>query len=237
MCTVTLIPVPAAEKGFILTSNRDEAPGRKTLPPQVHTEGGIKMAFPKDAVAGGTWIGVSEHQRLICLLNGGFEDHIRETPYRKSRGVVVKELLAVSEIDKALEEYHLEGIEPFTLIMVNWQKDLQFLELVWDGKDRHINYMSLREHLWSSTPLYNPEMREKRKTWFNKLRNASDLSSAELWKFHHKAGEGDPEVDLIMDRGFIKTQSITQIENTFGRTRLLYEDLSAKTISKLELDF
>lgn len=237
MCTVTLIPVPAAEKSFILTSNRDEAPGRKTIPPGVHTEDGIKMAYPRDAVAGGTWIGVSEHQRLICLLNGGFVDHIRDTPYRKSRGVVVKELLAVPEIDKALEEYQLEAIEPFTLIMVNWQRELQFLELVWDGKKRHISNLPLKEHIWSSTPLYNSEMRERRVTWFNKFSETSSLSSAKLWDFHHEAGDGDPEIDLIMDRGFIKTQSITQIEKNDQGTRLIYDDLSEKTITTLDLDF
>lgn len=56
MCTVTYIP--QENNNFILTSNRDEAYGRKTLAPSFYTIDGVKMLFPKDAVAGGSWIGV-----------------------------------------------------------------------------------------------------------------------------------------------------------------------------------
>lgn len=234
MCTVTLIPI---KSGFVLTSNRDEAANRETISPLVYDVDGVTMAFPKDKVAGGTWIGVSEHKRLICLLNGAFEDHIREVPYRKSRGVVVKEMLALSENSEVLDDYQLDGIEPFTLIMVDWKMGLNFWELVWDGDQKHISSLPLREYVWSSSPLYNAEMKAKRMNWFNKLKNTSALSPAELWEFHHTGGEGDPKIDLIMDRTFVKTQSITQIERKSKKTLLTYEDLSEKKIKKLELDF
>jgi hypothetical protein len=234
LCTVTLIPL---NSGFVLTSNRDEAANREAIPPQVYKFYGVKMVFPKDKQAGGTWIGVSEHQRLICLLNGAFEVHIREVPYRKSRGVVVKELLAASNISEILKNYRLENIEPFTLIMVDWKDKLQFWEMVWDGKQKHITSLPLQEHFWSSTPLYNAEMREKRRNWFDKLKDSSALTPAEIWEFHHTGGEGNPEIDLIMDRSFVKTQSITQIERTSETTFLTYEDLSEKNVKRLQLDF
>ena len=44
-------------------------------------------------MAGGTWIGLSDKKRLVCLLNGGYEIHEREASYRVSRGVIVKEVL------------------------------------------------------------------------------------------------------------------------------------------------
>ncbi|MCM4160064.1 NRDE family protein [Antarcticibacterium flavum] len=234
MCTVTLIPL---KSGFVLTSNRDEAANRETIPPQVYRVEEVEMAFPKDKVAGGTWIGVSEHKRLICLLNGAFEDHIRELPYRKSRGVVVREMLATPNASMMLKDYLLENIEPFTLIMVDWKEELGFWELVWDGEKRHISKLPLKEHVWSSTPLYNAEMRDKRRSWFDKLKNSSALSPAEVWEFHHSGGEGDPETDLVMDRGFVKTQSITQIEKSGAGTILIYEDLSEKSIKRLKLEF
>lgn len=234
MCTVTLIPL---KSGFVLTSNRDEAANREAIPPQVYNFDGVKMVFPKDKQAGGTWIGVSEHQRLICLLNGAFEDHIREVPYRKSRGVVVKEMLAASTVSEILNDYRLGNIEPFTLIMVDWKEELQFWEVVWDGEQRHVSSLPLHEHVWSSTPLYNAEMRAKRRNWFDKLKNSSALTPAEVWEFHHTGGEGDPEIDLIMDRSFVKTQSITQIERTSETTFITYEDLSEKNIKILQLDF
>ena len=51
MCTVSLIPI--SENDFILTSNRDEAVGRKTLFPEFYQEQGVRVLYPKDAVAGG----------------------------------------------------------------------------------------------------------------------------------------------------------------------------------------
>jgi len=52
MCTVTFIP--QGNNNFILTSNRDEAIGRKTLPPDFYDIEDTKMLFPRDAVAGGS---------------------------------------------------------------------------------------------------------------------------------------------------------------------------------------
>ena len=56
MCTITFIP--KSNNDFILTSNRDEAPGRETFPPEIYEEEGVKLLYPKDALAGGTWIGL-----------------------------------------------------------------------------------------------------------------------------------------------------------------------------------
>ncbi|UJH91072.1 NRDE family protein [Antarcticibacterium sp. 1MA-6-2] len=67
MCTVTLLPNNETTKGFILTSNRDEAAERKAVPPEIYEVNGVNILFPKDKVAGGTWIGVGENCRLICL--------------------------------------------------------------------------------------------------------------------------------------------------------------------------
>jgi uncharacterized protein with NRDE domain len=85
MCTVTLIP--KGTNNFVLTSNRDEAPNRHTLSPDFYNIENTKLLFPKDEVAGGSWIGVSEKQRVLCILNGGFEKHERKATYRLSRGV------------------------------------------------------------------------------------------------------------------------------------------------------
>src|SRR5690554_7226187 len=83
MCTVTFIPKTKGD--FILTSNRDEAPGRKTFAPEIYQEEGVQLMYPKDAVAGGTWIGLSGKKRAVSLMNGGFVSHIRKPYYRKSR--------------------------------------------------------------------------------------------------------------------------------------------------------
>lgn len=228
MCTVTLTPYPGSSSGFILTSNRDEAGFRKTKPPEHYLENGVELLYPKDNVAGGTWIGLSSHKRLICLLNGGFEDHERVLPYRLSRGVVVKDLLIASKLITALENYDFENIEPFTVVAVDWQFGLDFIEFVWDGKEKHLKHLDIQSHLWSSSPLYSSEMKTMREEWFADFQKRSQITEDGLWEFHHSAGTGDKNVDVIMDRGFIKTQSITQVIYDGKEGKMIYEDLNSR---------
>ncbi len=231
MCTVTLLAT--SEKDFILTSNRDEAEVRKTIPPKIYKEGEVKLLFPKDAVAGGTWIGVSERNRLICLLNGGFETHVRKEQYRLSRGVVVKNLLLAEKVVEEIENYDFLDIEPFTTIIVDWNKGQKFFEFVWDGNRKHLKELQLKTHLWSSSPLYTSEMKNLRQAWFSEFQKKSKKPAEdELWDFHHTGGKGDKNVDLIMDRGFIKTKSITQVVKTGSLIEMTYEDLQTRTIYK-----
>jgi hypothetical protein len=233
MCTVTLTNI-ASVNGFILTSSRDEAPNRKTIAPEMYIEEDVKMLFPKDAVAGGTWLGVSEKKRLICLLNGEFEKHDRNPPYRLSRGVVVKQLLAVDDFEAAIGKYDLHDIEPFTTIVVEWNEELKFMEFVWDGHKKYYKNLSLGSHIWSSSPLYSEEMKILRREWFLKFNNSNPMTSENLLEFHHSAGVGDPEIDVRMDRGFVKTQSISQVELSDEKILFSYKDLSTGEFSKVE---
>ena len=231
MCTVTLIAASGTD--FILTSNRDEAEGRKTIPPKKYQENNVTLLYPKDAVAGGTWIGLSERKRLICLLNGGFDAHERKENYRKSRGIVVTDLLKTNNFNEEICNYNLIGIEPFTLIVVEWQQGLRFMEFVWDGNEEHRKELPLKNHLWSSSPLYSSEMKKLREAWFSEFQKKTKKpSKEEVWNFHHSGGHGDKNVDLIMDREFVKTKSITQVVKAGDGVEMIYEDLLLKEIQK-----
>ena len=235
MCTVTLATKPHFDSGFILTSNRDEAANRIALPPKFYTENGIKMLYPKDKLAGGTWIGISDKKRIICLLNGEFKPHERSDSYRMSRGVVVKDLLSAKIIDIEVEKYNLNNIEPFTVVAVDWNSELRFIELVWDGTKKHYKDLELKPHIWSSSPLYSSEMKQMRTGWFTDFLQKQDLSAEAMWKFHTSAGIGNPEIDVIMDREFVKTQNISQFEYDKNKTLMRYMDL--KNREKLEIEF
>lgn len=228
MCTITLFPLFGKTNGFVLTSNRDEVTTRHTLPPEFSELSGRRMLFPKDSVAGGTWIGVSDQNRLVCLMNGGFEKHQRADSYRQSRGIVVKDLLAAETSDEFLQSYNFFGIEPFTIVMVDWKEQLHFAQVVWDGQQLHRKQLPLKEHIWSSSPLYSPAMREMRRTWLQNWIKKKGLSAESMLKFHHQAGIGDKELDLIIDRGFLKTQSISQVIFDGKEIDFLYEDLNSK---------
>ncbi|SDS07884.1 NRDE family protein [Gramella sp. MAR_2010_147] len=237
MCTITLVPHPGSMDGFILTSNRDEAVSRNTLAPEEEIYRGKKLFFPKDEKAGGTWIGVSENLRCVCLINGAEKPHVRKPEYRKSRGVVVKDFLAKNNLKSLFKEYDLKNIEPFTMIVVDWHNGLAFYEFIWNGTARKLTRLSMKEHIWSSSPLYSEHMKSKRIKWFKNLKETKGLSSESLLDFHHNAGEGDKEFNLIIDRGFLKTQSITQVQNTSSELRFLYESLVKKEKTKNYLQF
>lgn len=224
MCTVSFIPI--ANNDFILTSNRDESPHRETLPPKIYEMDQIKMLFPKDTVAGGTWIGASQYHRLICLLNGGFRSHKRKENYRMSRGKIVTDLLSTKNIKERIETYDLSEIEPFTLIIINWERNLELIEMVWTGNERHISEKPIQPTIWSSSLLYSETVKKKRKQWFLDFLDTTDpLSEEKIINFHKYAGEGNIETNLIMDRIFVKTKSITGFTKNNDQCKMRYEDL------------
>lgn len=234
MCTVTYIP--KKDNTFILTSNRDEAFGRKTLAPSFYDIDSVKMLFPKDAVAGGSWIGISEKNTMICLLNGGFENHLRAEDYKMSRGVVVKELLKADNLTEAINDFDYMGIEPFTIVAIDWNIDLKSTELVWDGKEAHIHVLGDEPRIWSSSTLYTQGMKEKRRTWFAGFSENTDWSAKSLFDFHTTAGEGDEHVDLRMNRGKLGTVSVTQVEKTEEMCTMTYHDFQKKEVHRTEFE-
>ncbi|HET8886925.1 MAG TPA: NRDE family protein [Salinimicrobium sp.] len=230
MCTVTLVPIKSEKNAFILTSSRDEAVARETSAPDFHVFNSKKMLYPKDALAGGTWIGVNENHRVVNLLNGGFKPHKREKSYKMSRGILVKEFLAADDIKEFIDGYDFFGIEPFTVIIVDVEEKLCFYELVWDGKKKYFQQLDLKSHIWSSSPLYSNNIKKQREELFFEFQKNKEINSENLWQLHHKTASGNPEVDFIIDRGFLKTKSITQIVKTSKHVKMLYQDLKKNEI-------
>ncbi len=234
MCTVTI--APAGEHNFILTSNRDEAPNRVSITPDFYTINTARGLFPKDEQSDGTWIGVSDKNRVVCLLNGGFTIHKRKLNYRLSRGVVVKHFMGCDDVVETVNAYNFEAIEPFTLVVADWNAGLRFFELVWDGKDKHFIELPLEPKIWSSSTLYNPQMQKERLQWFLDFESEKVLTSKALLEFHKTAGESNKDYGVIMDRGVVKTTSITQIRKHDDLVELQYENLinGTKAIKFLE---
>lgn len=235
MCTVTLIP--KGTNDFVLTSNRDEAPNRTTLLPKFYEVSKTKLLFPKDEVAGGSWIGVSEKQRVLCVLNGGFKAHERKGFYRISRGIVLKDLLIAENLNKAIEDYNLDGVEPFTLVIVEWNSEMKFKELVWDGENKHFSSLPLEPRIWSSSSLYNSKMKKERLQWFDDFKKENELTSKKIMTFHKTAGKGNEDYGVIMDRFFVKTTSITQIVKTNGNVQMSFENLQTNSKSEQSFNF
>jgi len=188
MCTVTYFPRPS---GFILTHNRDEAPSRTTQTiVREKMPGGDILLFPRDGLAGGTWIATSGFGRAACLLNGAFVLHKRELPYRRSRGLILLDFFDWENPDDFFQNYDFDQIEPFTFLFFDRPKaselsegSLQITELRWDGQQRHLKNLSPTEpHFWCSATLYPPEIQVRREQVFtNWLANFT----------HNNQGQGE----------------------------------------------
>lgn len=234
MCTVTYLPI--GNQDFILTSSRDIPFARESAThPKKYKEDGVEIYYPKDGKASGTWIGVSSKNRLICLLNGGYAYHTSLTTYKKSRGLIVKSLLKEDIIRQGLEKIDLEGVEQFTLTIVDWNNELELLEFVWDGSQKHLKPLPQEPHIWSSSTLYDENVKQLRKDWFTNWQKTHDFTRENILKFHKTAGVGDKHIDVLMNRGVGGTVSITSVKKQNNSIGMVYEDILTKEKTELSL--
>jgi uncharacterized protein with NRDE domain len=222
MCTVTFLPLQ--NDNFILTSNRDEQRIRETLPPKKYEENGVELFFPKDRIAGGTWIGTSSKKRLVCVLNGAFKKHIRKVNYKKSRGVIAKDLLKAADVQLFIKNLDLERIEPFTMIIVDWNNTLNLFELIWDENNVYFTKLKNKPCIWSSSTLYDDNNKLLRKKWFQNWMANNEFTSENIVAFHHSE-IGDKEQAILMKRSYVETVSITSVKKENDSIEMLYEDV------------
>lgn len=223
MCTVTYIPLKDAA---YFTSNRDEK-NRRTpaLPPAVYDLGSGKAIYPKDGSAGGTWIAGHENGNLVIFLNGGFSAHTPDPPYRKSRGLILLDLIDHQTPFNCFMAINLNRIEPFTAVM---RDNSRLFECRWDGSQKHYQELDETEpKIWSSATLYDEEVRTKREKWFRDWIVADEEpTQSEILHFHQFTGDGDSHNDLRMNRdGAVYTVSITSVEMTQRKITMDYLDL------------
>jgi uncharacterized protein with NRDE domain len=222
MCTVTWLPL--ANSGFILTSNRDEAVARQASNPVFEMIGDAKVLFPKDPKAGGTWIATNP-QRTVCLLNGAFEKHAHQPPYRRSRGLMLLDSFEFASIHTFSEVYDFEEIEPFTLVVA---EGIQLFEMRWNGTELFLNELNPEiPHIWASSTLYSSAVIHQRKIWFEKWLSENKTPTVEsIIQFHQFSGDGNVENDLVMRRGdLLKTLSITAIKKNNNELGMHYLNL------------
>jgi hypothetical protein len=223
MCTVSFIPL--GEK-ICITSNRDEKQGRsRGLYPSIHKFTSGNIMFPQDAGPGGTWFAVHENGNALVFLNGGHKSHIPKPPYRKSRGLVLLDLIDQVDPIGHFQDLDLNSIEPFTAIFYS---DGSLMEGIWDGQDRTLRAKNPeRPHIWASVTLYDQKAERDRRTWFEKwLGVHPHPTQADILDFHRFSGDGDHHYNLLMNRNdLVFTVSITSVEISPGYANLQYVDV------------
>ena len=234
MCTVTYIP--AGDK-FFIASNRDEKIARKpAVEPRIYLENGKKLIYPRDSVAGGSWIALHENGNTAVLLNGAFEKHVSAPPYRMSRGKIFLDIISNKRPLYRFYQNHLPGIEPFTIVLLD-QENLY--ECRWDGKAKHsLQLKRHRPYIWSSVTLYTNEVIKQREQWFAAfLNNTLYPSQNKILGFHQFAGGGDIASNLLMKRDNVyATVSITSIMLTSGYRSMKYIDTSNNEIHEIQME-
>lgn len=223
MCTVSFV---RSENKTIITSNRDEHVKRSSSAPQFYTINDKKVLFPKDVKSDGTWYAADQNQNVIVLLNGAAEKHKHLPPYRKSRGLIVLDLISAESPLKAWSSINLNDIEPFTLVLFQQSK---LYETRWNGIAKEsIQMDENKNHIWSSTTLYPEAIREKRKEWFTEyLASKPQISETEMFHFHRYTEDDNHSNGLVINRNnFLKTLSITQTVIEEHQWTMNYNDLS-----------
>lgn len=234
MCTVTFIP---HKDSFCITSNRDEKSSRKrAIAPVVQKTKEHSLIFPRDADAGGTWIMMKENGDAAVLLNGAFLPHIPTPPYRKSRGLILLDVMEYERPSFHLVRMDLAGIEPFTTILL---ENNSLYEFRWDGEERYCKQLPVhRPYIWSSATLYDGLVVKKREQWFAAfLNNHPNATQQDIIHFHRFTGDGDAGNDLLMSRGGLySTVSITSVLLTADRGSMKYIDIKNDRVTEKKIE-
>lgn len=235
MCTVTYIP---SGNDIFLTANRDEQRDRPSAHlPEIYRMNGMGILFPKDALAGGTWFAINEKGNSMVFLNGALKNHTRLPPYRKSRGLILLDLVATDSPVTAFGRADLSRIEPFTTIIT---ENGSLWVCAWNGSFKTADQQKAGlPHIWSSVTLYNRAAIDKRKQWFADWLSANpEPSSEDILRFHRNAGDGNPQNDLLMNRdNKLFTHSISSARISGNLATLHYEDIRNRRGADCSISF
>ena len=133
MCTLTLAWQVFDDAPVAVAANRDESLEREALPPDIYREE-PRVVAPRDAEAGGTWIGYNEHGVFAGITNKWAADDLAGD---RSRGLLVADVLeaetateAASVLESATTDDEYDG---FYLVIADesdaycyrWDGDLE----------------------------------------------------------------------------------------------------------------
>lgn len=224
MCTFSLLPT---HDGLLVTSNRDEQLSRPdSKPPQQVQLGDKQVLYSADGLAKGTWFAVDTLGRFSVLLNGAFERHIPKEQYRKSRGLVMLDLLAEKHFVKGFEDMALDQIEPFQIIHGNLNEAFQ---LVWDGEQKHLNSISTKEpSLFCSATLYSHSQQSAIKNQYHSQLSSLPQTDVDMMELHYTP---QTQGGLRLQRDNVCTTSISQAALSKEHIRYRFRNLLSGSIS------
>jgi uncharacterized protein with NRDE domain len=136
VCTLILAWRAFGDTPVAVVANRDEADGRPAEPPQVwESNPGARFVAPRDAEAGGTWLGYNEAGLFVGITNRW--QNVEALASERSRGLLVRDALERESATEALRyveaELDAREYQPFHLVLAD--REAAYL-LEWNGEVR-----------------------------------------------------------------------------------------------------
>jgi hypothetical protein len=220
MCTVSWIH---EDDGYQLLCNRDEKLSRApALPPQIRKRDGVRYVAPIDGDFGGAWIGTNEFGISICLLNGTRRSIETRNGGRRSRGLLLPELLVAPTLVAVNEQIWRTDLTPYTPFTLAVLEPGQLTSVTeWDGLETTI--MPYGEMPLVSSSFDPHGVRVKRREEFRRKRDAAGrLDASLLFAFHESHnGKGDA-YSPCMHRADARTVSFSWIRVNSESAQFIY---------------
>lgn len=214
MCTFTA--VKSADNVLFLTMNRDEKRMRLEAGLEVQCYSNGEIVFPKDAEAGGTWLG-SNSDGVVCALLNRYQDTATPNAANMcSRGAIIPDALRFGGFDAVCQ--HLQSVDfsvyqPCNVLVFSLQQARCF---GWSGQALHVSDVSSEQpYMLTSSSVeaaYTLSYREGLfRQWAQSYKEATLGAESVLAEYHTATKTGAESESVLMSRALTHTKSISQI--------------------------
>ena len=120
MCTLVLLRRPAAPWPLVLAANRDEMAARPSQPPGRWWDDRPEVVAGRDALAGGSWLGMNDTGVVAAILNR--MGTLGPQAGKRSRGELVLEALDhadAADAAEALASLNAGSYRPFNMVVAD----------------------------------------------------------------------------------------------------------------------
>lgn len=223
MCTLSWLPHP---HGHTFWHGRDERvtrlPGE---PPSIVRRGDRRAIAPRDADAGGTWVGVNDMGLTLGLANLYPPEGVGEggrVPGLVTRGRIIDDLLVAATAREAralLETMDPRVFAPFTLAVLEPSRPAELHR--WDGARLETRTTEAPGLLLTSSGA-GRQVEERRHAEYARLAPGSPPRAEDIEALHRSHVESLGADSFCMHRAEAETASLTRVDVGIGRITMAY---------------